>query len=74
MAQFKRIIGIDYGFSFPIAYFDRYRLPRDRPSFLLDFQKHWATHERNAYMDFIRDGSIGHPKPHGTIVYAYSEP
>src|ERR1039457_6619125 len=32
------IVGIHHGFSFPIEYFDRYRLPRDWPSFLLDVQ------------------------------------
>jgi hypothetical protein len=53
------IVGIDHSFSFPIAFFDRYGLPRDWPSFLLDFQKHWPTHEPNTYVDFIRDGSFG---------------
>ena len=53
------IVGIDHGFCFPIAYFDRYGLPRDWPSFLLDFQRHWPTHEPNTYVDFIRDGHVG---------------
>ena len=53
------LVGIDHGFSFPIAYFDRHRLPRDWPRFLLDFQKHWPTHEPNVYIDFIRHGSTG---------------
>jgi hypothetical protein len=53
------IVGIDHGFSFPIEYFDRHRLPRDWPEFLLDFQKHWPTHEPTVYIDFIRDGHIG---------------
>jgi hypothetical protein len=53
-ADMPTIVGIDHGFSFAIAYFDRHNLPRDWPSFLLDFQKHWPTHERNAYIDFIR--------------------
>ena len=53
------IVGIHHGFSFPIEYFDRYRLPRDWPSFLLDFQKHWPTHEPHTYIDFIRDGHMG---------------
>jgi hypothetical protein len=26
---------------------------------LLDFQKHWPTHEPNIYVDFIRDGNMG---------------
>ena len=53
------LVGIDHGFSFPIEYFDRYRLPRDWPNFLLDFQKHWPTHEANTYVDFIRVGHVG---------------
>lgn len=53
------IVGIDHGFSFPIAYFDKHGLQRDWMNFLVDFQKHWPTHERNAYIDFIRDGSVG---------------
>jgi hypothetical protein len=31
-ADTPTIVGIDHGFSFPIAYFDRYRLPRDWPT------------------------------------------
>ena len=58
-ADTPTIVGIDHGFSFPIAYFDRHRLPRDWPNFLLDFQKHWPTHEQHMYIDFIRDGHAG---------------
>jgi hypothetical protein len=58
-ADTQTIVGIDHGFSFPIEYFDKYGLPRDWPNFLLDFQKHWPTHEPNVYIDFIRDGHIG---------------
>ena len=58
-ADIPTIVGIDHGYSFPIEYFDKYGLPRDWPSFLLDFQKHWPTHEPNVYIDFIRDGHIG---------------
>jgi hypothetical protein len=58
-ADIPTLVGIDHGFSFPIEYFDRYRLSRDWPSFLLDFQKHWPTHEPHAYIDFIRDGHMG---------------
>jgi len=53
------IVGIDHGFSFPIEYFDKYGVPRDWPSFLLDFQKHWPTHEPHTYIDFIRHGNMG---------------
>jgi hypothetical protein len=53
------LVGIDHGFSFPLEYFDRHSLPRDWPSFLLDFQKHWPTHEPHMYIDFIRHGKFG---------------
>src|ERR1017187_3516354 len=53
------IVGIHHGFSFPIEYFDRYRLPGGWPNFLLDFQKYWPTHEPHTYIDFIRHGNMG---------------
>jgi hypothetical protein len=31
----ETLVGIDHGFSFPIAYFDRHHLPRDWPTFLV---------------------------------------
>lgn len=58
-ADTPTIVGIDHGFSFPIEYFDRHGLPRDWPNFLLDFQKHWPTHEPHTYIDFIRHGQFG---------------
>jgi hypothetical protein len=53
------LVGIDHAFSFPLAYFDRHGLPREWPNFLLDFQKHWPTHEPQTYIDFIRHGNMG---------------
>lgn len=53
------IAGIDHGFSFPVAYFNRYSLPLDWPTFLDDFQRHWPTDAPNTYVDFIRDGISG---------------
>jgi len=53
------LVGIDHGFSFPIAYFDAHSLPYDWPSFLDDFQGHWPTDEENTYVNFVRDGSVG---------------
>ncbi|HYG97597.1 MAG TPA: C-terminal helicase domain-containing protein, partial [Terriglobales bacterium] len=41
--EIPTIVGIDHGFSFPIAYFDKYALPHDWAAFLDDFQKHWPT-------------------------------
>ena len=45
------IVGIDHGFSFPLAYFDRHKLPHDWPAFLYDFQRHWPTDEDHVYVD-----------------------
>ena len=53
------IAGIDHGFSFPVAYFERHSLPLDWPTFLDDFQQHWPTDAPNTYVDFIRDGISG---------------
>ena len=58
-ADTPTIVGIDHGFSFPIEYFDRHGLPRNWPNFLLDFQRHWPTHEPHTYIDFIRVGEVG---------------
>jgi hypothetical protein len=55
----KTIVGIDHGFSFPLRYFDKHRLPYNWPSFLDDFQKHWPTDDHYLYVDFIRDGLHG---------------
>lgn len=53
------IVGIDHGFSFPQAYFEKYRLSLDWPSFLEDFCAHWPTDEDKVYVDFVRDGICG---------------
>ena len=34
------MVGVDHGFSFPKAYFDRYQLKHDWQAFLDDFQRH----------------------------------
>ena len=53
------IVGIDHGFSFPQAYFEKYRLPLEWPAFLEDFCAHWPTGEDNVYVDFVREGLAG---------------
>ena len=53
------IVGIDHGFSFPLAYFEKYRLARDWPAFLDDFCLHWPTDGDHVYVDFVRDGAVG---------------
>jgi hypothetical protein len=52
------LVGIDHGFSFPLAYFERHHLPHDWPAFLEDFQRHWPTDD-GIYVDFVRDGLLG---------------
>ncbi len=53
------IVGIDHGFSFPQAYFEKYSLPLDWSTFLEDFCAHWPTGEDKVYVDFVRDGMCG---------------
>ena len=53
------LVGIDHGFSFPLQYFERHRLPPDWPKFLDDFHKHWPTDEANTYVCHVREGSCG---------------
>jgi hypothetical protein len=53
------LVGIDHGFSFPLKYFERHRLPPSWPLFLEDFVEHWPTHEDHLYVDFVRDGVAG---------------
>jgi len=53
------LVGIDHGFSFPLRYFETYRLPHDWPAFLDDFRHHWPTDEDNTYVDFVREGICG---------------
>jgi len=53
------IVGIDHGFSFPVAYFEKYALPHDWSAFLDDFQRHWPTDAPATYVDFIREGACG---------------
>jgi hypothetical protein len=52
------LIGIDHGFSFPLAYFRAHGLPLDWAGFLDDFQAHWPTDE-DIYVDFVREGVDG---------------
>ena len=66
MSDKRLFIGIDHGFSFPVAYFERYRL-KSWPTFLTDFCHYWPTHEPHCYIDFILDGNwwTRHQKPRG---------
>lgn len=56
----RTLVGIDHGFSFPVAYFQRYGLAHDWPAFLDDFQHHWPTDGDHTSVDFVREGDLGH--------------
>jgi len=49
------IVGIDHAFSFPLAYFEKYRLSSDREGFLEDFHRHWPTDAPKTYVCFLRE-------------------
>ena len=51
------LVGIDHGFSFPMAYFTKYGLPHDWYLFLDDFHQHWPTDEELTYVEFLREGN-----------------
>jgi hypothetical protein len=53
------LVGIDHGFSFPLAYFQEHQLALDWTRFLDDFHRHWPTDNDNVYVDFVRDGACG---------------
>jgi len=59
------IAGIDHGFSFPLNYFERYKL-KCWPEFLDDFCDHWPTDQEHTYVDFIRDREKGPPDRTGS--------
>jgi hypothetical protein len=53
------LVGIDHGFSFPLAYFREHDLPLNWTQFLEDFQYHWPTDEDHMHVEFVRDGISG---------------
>lgn len=53
------LVGIDHGFSFPQAYFDRYSLKHDWQGFLDDFEKHWPTHLDRVWVRDVLNGRTG---------------
>jgi hypothetical protein len=56
------LVGVYHGFSFPLAYFEKYGLLLDWPGFLDDFQRHWPTDGEQTYVSFLRDGVDGQHK------------
>lgn len=53
------IVGIDHAFSFPLAYFEKYRLSSTWRDFLEDFYHHWSTDAAHTYVCFVRDDPSG---------------
>jgi hypothetical protein len=53
-SKVKFIAGIDHGFSFPMSYFEKYKL-KTWEDFLEDFCQHWPTDDDHTYVDFIRE-------------------
>jgi hypothetical protein len=53
------IVGIDHAFSFPLAYFEKYRLSSNWQDFLEDFHHFWPTDALHTYVCFIRDDPSG---------------
>lgn len=54
------LAGIDHAFSFPMSYFQRYKI-KSWSAVLEDFVQHWPTHEPHTYIDFIRHRAEGPP-------------
>ncbi|MCA9297885.1 MAG: hypothetical protein KDA28_02395, partial [Phycisphaerales bacterium] len=52
-------VGIDHGFSFPIAYFERHGLDLDWTTFLDDFCAHWPTDVEDMTVQRVQDGEVG---------------
>src|SRR2546423_11462546 len=51
------LVGIDHGFSFPLAYFEQHQLALVWTEFLEDFHRHWPTDEDRVYVDYVREGA-----------------
>lgn len=59
------IAGIDHGFSFPISYFERYKLSTWSDC-LDDFCEHWPTDHDHVFVDLLRDRNEGPPARTGS--------
>jgi hypothetical protein len=60
-SEIPTLVGIDHGFSFPIAYFQKHRIRRNWTGFLKDFCKHWPTDANQVQQ--LRKGN----KRHGNV-------
>lgn len=57
--QQPTLVGIDHGFSFPLAYFEAHALAGNWPAFLDDFQCHWPTDATGVTAEMVREGVAG---------------
>lgn len=55
----RTIVGIDHGFSFPLLYFQKYRLKHDWHAFLADFCDHWPTDQAGVSVQLVRENACG---------------
>jgi hypothetical protein len=53
------LVGIDHGFSFPLAYFEQHGLAHSWPAFLDDFCAHWPTDGDDVSVERVREGVVG---------------
>lgn len=53
------LVGIDHGFSFPLAWFEQYGQAADWDAFLADFRVHWPTDQTDCTVEQVRRGLIG---------------
>jgi len=56
--EIPTFVGMDHGFSFPLAYFNLHHLPLNWDLFLSDFQRHWPT-DTPINVDAVREGQVG---------------
>ncbi len=59
VGPFARFVGVDHGFSFPLAYFTRHGLRGDWDDFLWDFQEHWPCAAPGTRVQDVRRGLVG---------------
>lgn len=53
------LVGVDHGFSFPLAYFEQHGLAHDWDAFLDDFERHWPTADGGVTVESVRRGQVG---------------
>lgn len=62
-SEVPMLVGIDHGFSFPSAYFERHGLSLNWDDFLRDFREYWPTDQIGVKVQGFRRQSDGMPNP-----------